>query len=260
MTRALLSLVVAIALLVGPHVQAAILFNAASTSRVSFGDIAAIAGLNNLSVAVTVKVTATPVSGDFVVHQWGTTFANAAFQIDMRSTDEFRFLVHAADGGASTGYYGLETIGVNVASGSTYRIVATLSDLNNAGTRTNALWVNGSAPGAVDASVGMTAGTGGLTNSGSPVEVGYNSTRSAVPLDGDYGEVAIWSEKIPNWVAIGYGNGMSPAMYRTNGILYAPLININTDGLRDVWGGLLGTNTSGTAAAHPSMYRPTGGQ
>ena len=74
-------------------------------------------------------------------------------------------------------------------------------------------------------------------------------------LPGDYSEFALWGAKVPDSVAVAYGKGASPAFFRQyNGILYAPLTN--TSDLRDVWGGILGTNTSGTNAAHPSVYYP----
>jgi hypothetical protein len=256
MRRAILSIVVALGLLVGPRLHAAVNMLASNTARVSFGDIAAIAAGNDLSVAVTVTLSANSATGDFVVHQWPTAGNPPAFLIDVIDTDELRYLTHTGASAVSC-YYGKKTNSLNLTNGSTYRIVARMRDFDDAGNRTLNIWVNGASQALTDThNPGLCAIT--ITDVSVPVEVGYNSTRSDDGLDADYSEVAIWGTYIPDWVAAAYGKGMSPAFYRTGGILYAPLTN--TDGLRDVWGGILGTNSSGTSAAHPSMYYPSGGQ
>ena len=148
------------------------------------------------------------------------------------------------------------TDGVNLTNGGTYRIVVRASTFFQSSAALD-VWVNGAKP---TQAQNQTCGLAGpITNSAQALMVGDAGDSSGAAVQGVYSDFAVWNEKVPDWVAAAYGKGMSPQFYRTaNGLLHAPLLN--TSALRDVWHGLAGTNTSTTTAAHPSMYRPTGGQ
>lgn len=221
----------------------------ASTARVDYGDLSEIAAATTLTFALTVKLTASPTTGEFLIHQFGSTDASAAFLVDVVDTDEVRFLVHS---GTGLNYYGWKTQSVNLTNGSTYRIAGRWI----VSPASMVIYVNG-----VQQTLTQTHSSAitSITNVTTPFQIGYNSTRSANCLDGEYSEVALWfgygvgPSTVPDWVLISYGLGMSPAFWRTPGI-YMPLYN--TSSLRDRWDGNAGTNSSGTDASHPRMYNP----
>ena len=86
------------------------------------------------------------------------------------------------------------------------------------------------------------------------VQVGFETDESINGLAADYAELAVWLEAVPDWVILGYGKGMSPRYYRSNGALYCPLVH--TGYLVNEWAATGGTNSSGTNGVHPAMYYP----
>lgn len=215
----------------------------ASDARVDYGDIAAIAGASALTVAVTIKFSAAPTALPMVTQWSDVGFANAAFFLGSQVSGAVKLLT--SDG--SGNYYGKETTSLTTTNGGTYRICAKVNPASNVG----AIWVNGTAE-TVTAFVGSSNIT--LANSGSSVLVGRETASPSDGQDGEYSEVAIWAEYVPDWFCEAYGKGFAPSFYQSGLVLYAPLFN--TSHLLDVKGGVTGTNTGGTDAAHPSMiYR-----
>lgn len=259
MRRSLLTAVAALLLLAAPRLQAAI--SVASSQFVSYGDFSQLASAQNLTVAFTVTLNATPSAiRQTMVGQWHSSNAEAAFVVMTNdpNVDEIWVAIGCNGSGA---YRLLATSDVNLTNGSTYRIVFRLRDFFSGGDKELKLWVNGSEP---SSSVsGAEGACTGVTDSAEGVVVGDvpNDTGGLVSLPGNYSEFAIWTESVPAWVPIAYGKGLSPLVYRTtNSLLYTKLVNTSTGGLRDVWAGLAGTNTSTGDAAHPAMYYASDGR
>lgn len=249
MTRNLLAFLLALACIT--PTRAAVTLG--STATVSFGDISTIAGLTEMSWALTVTLTASCCGAtSFLLGQWATTNASAAFTVRTADTDELELCWGQGDGG----YRCDKTSDLNLTNGSTYRMVGTLTEFGGGGSKDIDLWVNG-----VSKSLTVTLTPGPIcctvADSAEQVSVGKMLNRSEDGIQGSYSDFALWSVKVPAWFAEAYGKGLSPLAYRTGGILYAPLVNVNSDGLREVWGGIASTNSSGTTATHPSMYRPS---
>jgi hypothetical protein len=222
----------------------AIALSGASDARVDYGDIPALAGLTAISVAFTFKPT-TAVSGtERLITQWGSPSSlEGCLLIATTDTDEVAILIHGA-----AGNYGKKTTDLNLTSGTTYRIVMRVT-LSSAGS----IWVNGVSRTVAASASDPVVSSGNSSNS---LQIGHETDEAIDGEDGEYSEVAIWGESVPDWICEAYGKGYSPAFYQRSRIFYAPLHNITH--LRDRWGGVAGTNTAGTDAAHPSMLYPRG--
>lgn len=220
----------------------AIALTTAGNDRVEFGDISAISGLTNFTVAITFKLNAAP-NNRRICGQWGG--AAGSFLIQAVDTDEIGLVVN--ESGAGT-FYGPKTTATNLSSGSTYRVVFQVSGLG--GTQGQGIWVNGSA---ASTTPWFNNTNAGLINASSAVFVGYEAASAAACEDADYSEFAIWGSKLPDADCIAYGNGFSPDLLsRTGRILYAPFIR----GTNDKWGGATGTLTGGSVAVHPRVIYP----
>jgi hypothetical protein len=218
----------------------------ASDAKVSYGDMAAIAGLTALTVSITFNASSIA-NDERICSQWSSN--PQAWLIANVDTDEIFFLVAQDAGG--TVRKGVKTTDTNFATGTLYRCVFRW----RASDQAMQIWVNG-----VSKTTTAFADAGGgapssINNSTAAVTVGKDSPGDVDGWDADYSEFALHSAYMPDDYCIAYGKGYSPKFYRRNGILYAPFINTNT--LRDQWGGLTGTNTAGTAAAHPRVIYPT---
>jgi hypothetical protein len=222
----------------------AITLAGSGNDRVDFGDIAAIAGATAITVAVTLKPSAiNAATNNRVIHQWASsTFG--AFLIQVVDTDELGFTVR---NGSSL--YGPKTTALNLTAGNTYRIVARIGGLG--GTKTQSIWVNGSA---ATTTAWFSGSPASIQNSTSSVQIGHETAETADGVDGDYSEAAIWLESVPDWVAEAYGQGYTALVYQKNQLLYAPLEN--TSRTNDIVGGLTGTLTGGATADHPRIIYP----
>jgi hypothetical protein len=222
----------------------AITLAGSGNDRVDFGDIAAIAGATAITVAVTLKPSAiNAATNNRVIHQWASsTFG--AFLIQVVDTDELGFTVR---NGSSL--YGPKTTALNLTAGNTYRIVARIGGLG--GTKTQSIWVNGSA---ATTTAWFSGSPTSIQNSTSSVQIGHETAETADGVDGDYSEAAIWLESVPDWVAEAYGQGYTALVYQKNQLLYAPLEN--TSRTNDIVGGLTGTLTGGATADHPRIIYP----
>ena len=226
----------------------AVEITANSTDRVSYGDIARIAGLTGISIAITVKLTATPVAEDTWVQQWGPTpSTNETFLLGAQGAgDEVGFIT---GGGSAAERYGLRTTGVNLVNGGLYRVLATWGP-----TDTVFIWVNGVNE-ATETWLDGATPFSALLDSPEAVEVGYSSVTgtSAWTPGGQFSEFAIWDHVVPAWVARKYGLGHSPEMYTKGGIIYDPLYRGDFPS-RNLWGKReVGARTGTKTAPHPNM-------
>jgi hypothetical protein len=222
----------------------AITLAGSGNDRVDFGDIAAIAGATAITVAVTLKPSAiNAATNNRVIHQWASsTFG--AFLIQVVDTDEIGFTVRNG-----SLLYGPKTTALNLTAGNTYRIVARIGGLG--GTKTQSIWVNGSA---ATTTAWFSGSPASIQNSTSSVQIGHETAETSDGVDGDYSEAAIWLESVPDWVAEAYGQGYTALVYQKNQLLYAPLEN--TSRTNDIVGGLTGTLTGGATADHPRIIYP----
>lgn len=210
---------------------------------VDYGTGTGFLGATAISVAFTVRTAGTLV-GNIFFSKWHSSLSGQSFLVDLVDTDEIEFLVHGS-GGTGSNYYGRKTTDSPVTTSTLLRVVCRIE----LATPFADIWVNG----AVRADTlafnnGITAMIGGVAT----ICVGRQPARALDGVNGDYGEVAIWFEKVPDWVAIAYGKGWSPLVYRPAGNgMYAPMWN--TSALGEIWFGQPGTNTAGTNATHPSM-------
>ena len=222
-----------------------------SDARIDFDSTAnVVPSTTQLTIALTLRLTAASVDQRRIVSQWGDHPSEQSILLQVVNTDELGFITC----NGALAYNGRQTTGLNLANGSLYRIVARTNralDLND-------IWVNGVSE-SVTGFIGNSTfgGCGGGLASGNRVQLGHETDEAIDGLDADYSEFAIWTEYVPDWFCEAYGKGYAPTFYRPNLILYSPLFN--TSHLRDVAGGLAGTNTAGTNATHPSMLYPASG-
>lgn len=216
-----------------------------SDARVDFGDVAALSGITNFSVCITVNASSIA-NDERIISQWGgSATTEQAWLIAIQDTDEIGFVVQSG-----LAYYGRKTSGLNLVTGTTYRIVITIAF---GSPPVISIWVNG-----VSQSLVAWVGSSNVTsmlNSSTSVQVGHETDETVDGIDADYSEFAMFSRVLSNAECEAYGKGFSPALFsQANRILYAPLIN--TSSLQDRWGGITGTNSSGTNAAHPGVIYP----
>jgi hypothetical protein len=216
----------------------------ASSQSIEFPDPAGFGGQTAFTVALTVKIT-TLADGRYMLSQWGNDLASEAFVLYISSSDEVAIITND---GAGSHFYGKKTTDLNVANGSTYRICAKLSPAAD----TAAIWVDGVSRTIATEFAANTAYTG-MTDANRAVLVGRQAGVGS-GLDAEYSEAAFWGEYVPDRVCEDYtSKRMSPLLYPTNLLFYAPLIN--TAHLRNVITGQAGTIPSGAAdAAHPSVF------
>lgn len=218
---------------------------AGSSAKIDFGDIADLAGLGTMTVALTLKPTAAPSTGKRVFGQWGGGSPKLSWLIFITDTDEIEFITTNGAGA----FYGKKTSTLNLASGTQYRIVIT-HDANGAGT--THLYINGTDYSLTNDGTGNTA----LANATSTVALGFESDSSSQGQTADYSEVAIWSRVLAAAEVTGYTEGYAAEFFRTGGLHYWPLTD--TSHLTDQWGSAHGTNSSGTNATHPTVIQPGG--
>ena len=206
---------------------------------ITYGDVAAIGGQSSLSVAITVHLSATLEIGRFV-NKWGSTTASQSFVFYATNTDEIEFVLNLDSVNAGV-YYGCQTTDGPMSGGALLRVLAKATVGSGCD-----IYVNGTQRST--SLIYNNAGT--LVDTTTAVRVG-NETADAA--QGSYGEFVIWSEEVPDWVAEAYGKGYGANIYRTNGILYAPMIR--TTMLRDVWGGVAGSASS-VSGTQPGTHFP----
>lgn len=215
----------------------------ASDARLDFG--AALLGgggggsYTGLTVAFTIKVASSVVGSRFFT-KWGSS---QTFLVQLLSTAEIGFVLRGTPSGAYGAY---QTTDSPVAANALLRVVCRW----NMPTTTATCWVNGSARASSLWFGGLSAGDTVLAGA-DHVQAGHETLEATDGINGEYSELAIWGEAVPDWVARAYGLGFSPGIYRKNGLFYCPAWN--TSYLIDQWGGFNGTNSSGTTVAHPSV-------
>jgi hypothetical protein len=202
-----------------------------------------------MSVAWTIRTASSFNTAGTMVSQWGAFPGDQAFVAQVGNSDELGFVVQS--GGAD--YYGPITTDSPLPQSSNLLRIVVRIDLSP---KTSDIWMNGSQR---TTTAWFNNSPAFYVNSAEPAAIGLIPTVSA-GVDGEYSEFAVWDHWVPDWVVIAYGKGRTPQAYQEGGVFYAPTVNVQADGLRDVWGGLAGTNSSGTSAAHPAMYRSEGDQ
>ena len=218
----------------------------ASNDRIEYGDLAALAGLTEFTVALTVKPVAVD-DGDRLVGQWGGSAGTRSFLVSITDTNEISFLI--TSGGTSSTFRGRKTASFNVTT-QQYRFVFRYID-----STTVDIWADGSQ---IDDADFFTTTVTSLQDGSGTVFIGRAQDSGNDGLDGDFSECAMWDHAIPDAFAIAYGKGISPAHYRDGGFFYAPIIN--ADNPHDIWGGAVGTKVGINPLAdadHPRMIYPS---
>jgi hypothetical protein len=221
----------------------------ASNARVDFGDLAIDAGVTALTVSITFLASAVADDERLASH-WGAVSANLAWVLAVTDTNELAIAVSDGGGGGAS-LLGRKTTDLDFATGTLYRCVFRW----RADPKAMEIWVNG-----VNRTVGIFAGLDGtpatLTDSSSSIQVGHETAEGLDGVDGDYSEFAIHPVYMPDHYCIAYGNGYSPRFYPRANSFYCPLWN--TSNLLDIWSSAVGSNSSGTNAAHPPIIKPIG--
>jgi len=193
-------------------------------------------GLTALTFALTFKFNAAP-SSRRICGQW----TGAGTWLCQMIGDELGFVVN----GPSP--CGVQTDSVDFADGGLYRVVMKLYDL--AGTPARKVFVNGTS---VAVSIWIANNVGAIGPTGGDLRIG--DTDGNVPEAADYSEFAVWNSELPDADCAAYGKGLSPLLFSVKPTNYARLTNVSD--IRDIRGGLTGTNSSGTSASHPRMIYP----
>ncbi len=215
----------------------------AGNDRLDFGDIAAIAG-DNLSMAFTLQLPGS-VTGSRLITQWGSSNANRAILVALQDTDEMGCAFRETSGGT---IWGRKTTDSPLVANALVRVVIQIA----AATPSVIIWVNGTI--AADTSW-FTGDSRSIQNVTAAVQVGHESAEASDGVDGDYSEIALWDEVIPDWMCRAYGAGFSPRFMRTaNSILYVPAVN--TTFLGDEWGAISVSEVGAANAVHPRMFYP----
>lgn len=216
---------------------------AAGSARLDFGDLAAIDGLTELSVAVTLKPV-TSLTNSRIISKWGNASGEPAFLLRGVDTDEIAFTVN---NGLGTQLRGDKTTDSPLAVDTITRVVcrwrASGSEVN--------IWVNGAARTDTSEFAGTVTALGTTT---AAIQVGRETDEGINGQDGEYSEIAIWNRYLDDAEVIQYGNGFAPSFMRRGGILYCPAINAAN--LAELWGGATPSNTGGTSVAHPAVIYP----
>ena len=91
--------------------------NLISPDQISFGDVAAIAGLTDITIAFTI-LTGASVGNERLMTQWGSLNYRRAFIIQVTDGDDIGFAVNG-----NNGIYGRRTAGLGLTTTTLYRIV-----------------------------------------------------------------------------------------------------------------------------------------
>lgn len=222
----------------------AVTLEGAGNDRLDYGDVAALGGLNSLTVAVIVTPSAIA-DQDRVITQWGGSDTNRSFIVRIIDTDEIGFIVN--DAGADR--FGRKTNDLNMTTGTTYRFVFKWT---NSGGNQIEIWSGTSRSIVNDVSTGT---MNALANSSLSVQVGHETDESEDGLDGDYSEIAMWDLFLDDWICHSItADGRSPANFPDGGILYARCTRPGDT--YDQWGGNTVTETGPAAAVHPRITYP----
>ena len=214
-----------------------------STAKVDWGDLAATNGLTAFTLCVTVKPSASPTSGHRYCGPWGGGGLATGILVQASTSSHYALAV-GTNGSWLRIYRATTTAG---ASGTQNRIVIRW----NAGVAIKIMIDGTDQSITTDTSVGSEAAIG---NSTAVWRVGYESETTTNAVPGDYSEFALFGAYLPDWFATAYCNADSPEIYTLNRLHYCPLFN--TSDIRDRWGGVAGTNSSGTNGAHPGVRYP----
>ena len=223
----------------------------ASDARVNFGALTSgIQVKTALSAAFTIRTAATLTGSDFF-GQWGPDGVFSMVFLVYRDGNQINY---AINGGAFQ-QYAFGTTDSPLATSTLLRVVCRWD-----ASPLTTLYVNGVARTVADSFGTSPAETSNASLS--PFAVGYRPDGGIDGVDGEYSEVAVWNEYVPDWVCEAYGKGMSPLCYPHGGVFYAPLWN-TTSGLANLWkddagSSYAGTNTAGTDAGHPFVFYPSG--
>ncbi len=215
----------------------------AGNDRLDFGDLAAIAG-DNLSIAFTLQLPGS-VTGSRLITQWGSSNAARAVLLALQDTDEIACAFRETSGGT---IWGRKSTDSPLVANALVRVVIQIA----AATPSVIIWVNG----VVAADTSWFAGDSrSIQNVSTAVQVGHESAEGSDGIDGDYSEIALWDEVIPDWMCRAYGAGFSPRFMRTaNSILYVAAVN--TSFLIDEWEGNSVSQVGAADAAHPRIFYP----
>lgn len=217
----------------------AVNLNPALDGRFEFGDMAGVAGQTTLSFALIFKPTVTIVDGNRLFSQWG---GSPNFISLITDSDELGFAVSDL----SFNIFGQKTTDLNMVSGTTYRIVMTVT---YGSPPVMHIYVNG-----VDKSLVAFLGSNNLTqsvDSTSIVTVGHEPGGNH-GVEGDYAEFAIWQRVLTPTQANEFTvNNKYPYCCGPTGLLYLSMTDTTT--LTDQWGGVIASLTAGSNATHPSM-------
>ena len=219
----------------------------AGSDRIDCSDIAVIDYLTEITIAVTIDTTASISDDERLASKWGGSNGTRCFLVNTADTDEIGFVVTSS--GASGTFYGKKTTDSPATTSTLLRIVCRWN--YNGGSPLLDISVNG-------ASSSLTSWFSNtctsLNDASSAVQFAHETVGANAGLDGDYSEMAIWDHYIPDWMAVGYGKGLSPGHYGKGGILYVR--GANTSDLMDRWGKNTITNSGGANAAHPGVIYP----
>jgi hypothetical protein len=207
---------------------------ASNDAYIDCGDIAALGGAANATIAFSIKLTAAPVDQARLIGQWHSSIGNVSWMVYVYG-DEVAFLMY--DGS----WKGNVTTSLNLTNGSLYRIVARKS-----GTAA-AIFVNGVQQAVTNTSGATTGSVATLVNSPQPVRIGRDES-PADGQDGDYERIAIWTRALTDDECIAYTSGLTAPedIEATGRLLYVPATS--TSALADQWGSATVTHSNGTTA------------
>ncbi len=116
------------------------------------------------------------------------------------------------------------------------------------------IWTNGSLRPVVEwissnSPISVRAGT-------AKIQYGHDTNSSTLALDGDYSEMAIWTEYVPDWFAKAYTIGFSPDWHMRNRVLYHRALDAS-----DVFEihGNFPSYVGAANARHPRIIQPSNG-
>jgi hypothetical protein len=215
---------------------------AANSAELNAGDLSALAGLEHLSLGVTLKCVGDPAANALVISQSGDTPAFFVYTGDGETGDVGGIVVEVLD--ALGGDDSFVTSGFVMAAGGLYRLLIRW----HAGVCR--VLVNG-----VEQTVSSVAEptVTALADSDGPVEIGSELGGGSC-FDAEYAEIAVWGRELTDAEAAEYGAGDSPAFFPTDGIFYLRATDLSH--LTDEWGSVTVVNTGGTLATHPAVVYP----
>lgn len=210
---------------------------------VALPNVTTLGGLTEFAWCITVNISALA-NGERIVGQWGS--AGRSFLVTIQDNDELGFTVAGSD--ASANFFGVKTTATNFTSG-LYRLGGRWRA--QAGTDDCEIWANGSLLTTTAWFSGTLASMQSVTDD---IEIGHEVESVIDGVDGDYSEFAAWGSYLTSDIMQALTKGFSPGFYDANRLHYVKMIN--TGSLVDLDGNSSPTNSSGTTAAHPSMFYP----